>query len=272
MRTRDAMTEFDAAERLRWSGRAEAYQASFARLCAHPVDALLDAARVAAGTRVLDVGTGTGAAAAAAVRRHATVTAVDAEPSMVALAAESVPEANVSVATLPDLPFDDDAFDAAVANFVLNHVGQPRRTLTELRRIIRPGGWVALTIWAVPSAPGQALLMRAVREAGVVSIPVALDPADDFVRTIEGLTTLLTEAGLRDVFCEEVSWDHVVSPEVWWSGPASGTATIGQLVMSQPPEVVVAIKARFDVLRAEFARADGNLVLPHRALLARGRA
>ena len=56
---------FDAAEREMWEGRAEVYAGSFARLCARPVGALLDAGGVGAGTRVLDVGTGTGAVALA---------------------------------------------------------------------------------------------------------------------------------------------------------------------------------------------------------------
>ena len=264
------MTEFDAAERQRWSGQAAAYQASFGALCAHPVDVLLDAARVAERTRVLDVGTGTGTAAAAAVARGAQVSAVDAEPTMVDVAARHLPTADVAVAALPDLPFGDGAFDAVVANFVLNHVGQPRRALAEMLRITRSGGWLALTTWAVPTAPGQALIGRAIREAGVVDRPVALDPVEDFSRTTEGLGALLTEAGLRDVVCEEISWDHRAAPEVWWSGPASGMAAIGQLVVSQPPAMLEAIKARFDDLAMEFTDSDGVLVLPHTALLARG--
>ncbi|MFG2818629.1 hypothetical protein ACGFX4_04280 [Kitasatospora sp. NPDC048365] len=51
-------TAFDAYERRTWAGRAEAYAGSFARLCAHPVPQLLDAAAVGDGTRLLDVGTG----------------------------------------------------------------------------------------------------------------------------------------------------------------------------------------------------------------------
>ncbi|MFG1678286.1 hypothetical protein [Micromonospora sp. NPDC049282] len=46
--------DFDAHERSRWAGRAQAYRRSFGRLCAYPAEALLDAAAVRAGRRVLD--------------------------------------------------------------------------------------------------------------------------------------------------------------------------------------------------------------------------
>ena len=74
--------DFDAYERRLWAGRATAYERGFARLTAHTAGALLDAAGVEAGTRVLDVGTGPGVVAGAAAARGARVTAVDAEPSM----------------------------------------------------------------------------------------------------------------------------------------------------------------------------------------------
>lgn len=56
----DPGMDFDAYERELWAGRADAYQRGFARLTAHTVGALLDAAGVEAGTRLLDVGTGPG--------------------------------------------------------------------------------------------------------------------------------------------------------------------------------------------------------------------
>ncbi|WP_107486041.1 class I SAM-dependent methyltransferase [Streptomyces sp. MUSC 14] len=265
-------TAFDESERRAWAGQADAYAASFAKLCAYPVRRLLDAVEVREGTRVLDVGTGTGGVAAVACERGAKVTAVDAEPGMVARAAQAAPEADVLLAALPRLPFADHEFDAVVGNFVLNHVGRPREALRELRRVTRPGGRIAVTIWAVPAAAGQALLGRAVQAAGVsrpAHLP-ALAPEEDFSRTEQGLAALLGDAGLSDVVHEALAWDHRTTMQEWWSGPAAGVATIGQIVTSQNPMVIAEIKDRFESLCAEFTGPDGVLVLPHAALMAHG--
>ncbi|MET9104248.1 class I SAM-dependent methyltransferase [Streptomyces antibioticus] len=267
-------TAFDESERRAWAGQADAYAASFAKLCAYPAPELLDAAGIKQGVRVLDVGAGTGTVAALACGRGAKVTAVDAEPGMVAQAALSVPEADVRLAALPHLPFADDEFDVTVGNFVLNHVGQPRQALTELRRVTRAGGRIAVTIWTAPAAAGQALLGRAVQAAGVIRpahLP-ALAPEDDFLRTEQGLAALLGEAGLTDVVCETVTWNHRTTPEEWWSGPAAGVATIGQIVTSQDPVRAAEIRKHFDSLCAEFTGPGGELILPHAALIACGQA
>ncbi|MEV5596499.1 class I SAM-dependent methyltransferase [Streptomyces sp. NPDC052496] len=266
-------TAFDAAERRAWAGRAAAYERSFAALCAHPVPALLDAAEVRTGLRVLDAGTGTGTAARAAGERGATVTAVDADPGMAARAASAVPDADVCVAALPRLPFADRRFDAVVGNFVLNHVGRPRAALAALRRVARPGARVALSLWAAPPAPGQALIGRAIRAAGVTRpahLPT-LAPEDDFPRTEEGFARLLRAAGLADVRCTTLAWDHRATPDEWWSGPAAGVASAGQIVVSRPPAEIAEIKRRYDALCAQFTGPDGRLVLPHTALVGSGR-
>ncbi|MGW2024164.1 class I SAM-dependent methyltransferase [Streptomyces decoyicus] len=266
-------TPFDESERRAWTGRAAAYEAGFGRLCAYPVPRLLDAAGVVAGMWVLDVGTGTGSAAAAAGARGARVVAVDAEPDMARRAARAVPDASVHVAALPQLPYADGQFDAVVGNFVLNHVGRPRAALDELRRVTRPGGRIALTLWAAPAAPGQALLGRAVQAAGVSRPPSlpALAPEDDFPRTEDGLVGLLRGAGLTDAVCRLLSWGHRTTPQEWWSGPAAGVATIGRIVRSQEAPVIERIRQQFTVLAEEFTGEDGGLVLPHTALLASGR-
>jgi 2-polyprenyl-3-methyl-5-hydroxy-6-metoxy-1,4-benzoquinol methylase len=64
-----------------WGGTAEAYAVTFARLCAGPVDAVLDAVEPRpAGGVLLDVGTGTGTLARAAAARGWDVEACDPEP------------------------------------------------------------------------------------------------------------------------------------------------------------------------------------------------
>ncbi|MCC9309517.1 methyltransferase domain-containing protein [Kitasatospora sp. RB6PN24] len=263
-------TQFDAYERQAWAGRAEAFAGGFALLCAHTVPALLDAARVTAGDRVLDVGTGTGSVAVAAVERGAVVTAVDAEPSMIELVRAAVPgPAAAEVAVLPELPFEDETFDAVTGNFVLNHVGQPLAAVAELRRVLRPGGRLALTIWAVPAAPGQALLGRAVEAAGVTRpAHLPLVPSEcDFSRTPEGLAALLTAAGLREAATDTLHWVHRTTPQAWWNGAAAGVGFIGQLLLAQNEQTRVEIRRHFDRFSQEFTDPDGLLSLPHAALL-----
>ncbi|MEV6317419.1 methyltransferase domain-containing protein [Streptomyces sp. NPDC051776] len=260
---------FDKYERRMWAGRADAYGRTFARLCAHLVPALLDAAGVAAGLDVLDVGTGTGSAAAAASARGARVTAIDADAHMVEAARRNVPGAEVRRATLPRLPFGDGTFDAVTGNFVVNHVGDPGTALAEMRRVLRPGGRLAATIWRHPGEAGQALLWRAVDAAGVEKPELPRVEAD-FPRTEEGFAALLSGAGLRTVDCVSVVWDHREDPERWWSGAAEGIATIGLVLGRLSPDVRAVVRTHYERLAAAFVHPDGTLALPHAALLAHG--
>ncbi|MFJ3533097.1 class I SAM-dependent methyltransferase [Streptomyces sp. NPDC090132] len=267
------MTAFDVSERRIWDGRAESYARTFARLCARTVPALLDAAAVGSGTRLLDVGCGSGTVTVAAAGRGAVVRAVDAEPGMVAITRKAAPGVEVRNGSLPQLPYPDGEFDAVVANFVLNHVGRPLDALVELRRITRPGGRVAATIWQAPGGSGQRLVGRAAEAAGLVRPDwlATVDEEHNFPRTAPGLAALLTAAGLGDVRSEPLSWDHRADAEDWWAGPAAGVAAVGQLVNSRGPEGVAAAKREYDVLCKEFASEDGELALPHVALLAQGK-
>lgn len=262
--------EFDVHERRMWAGAAEAYAGSFAALCGATAGALLDAAGVGAGTRVLDVGTGPGTVAAAALARGAEVVAVDAEPTMVALAAANAPGAEVRHAVLPRLPFPDGTFDAVVSNFVVNHVEDPWAALVELRRVARPGGRVAVTIWHDTRNEAMSLFQLALDEAGVERPVYPTQPAD-FARTAEGLHGLLEQTGWAGVVTGELAWTHREDPEVWWSGPAGGVAGIGMVVTGQTPEAFARIKSAYDRLVAERVAEDGFIELPAVALLASGR-
>lgn len=258
------MNDFDAHERERWTGRAGAYQRSFARLCAYPAELVLAAAGVSAGTAVLDVGTGPGTVAALAVTRGAKVAAVDPEPSMVSAAGHLLDD--VRLGALPELPYDAESFAAVVANFVLNHVGEPIAAVRELARVTQPGGRVAVTIWPYPQPPLQRLWGEALAAAGVEAANPAPRPVTDFARTEDGLAGLLGVA-FAGVRVDRIEWTHRADPEDWWSGPANGVSAFGELLERLSPVDVAKVRAAYDDLSVGYLGAGGLLELPTAALL-----
>jgi SAM-dependent methyltransferase len=105
-----------------------------------------------AGSRVLEVGCGVGAQTVHLVRASpgAHLTAVDVSAASLAEARARVtgaaPGANVEwrEADLFDLPFPDASFDHLFVCFVLEHLADPHRALTVLRRVLRPGGTITV--------------------------------------------------------------------------------------------------------------------------------
>jgi SAM-dependent methyltransferase len=263
--------DFDAYERELWAGRAAVYERGFARLTAHTAGALLDAAGVTAGTRVLDVGTGPGVVAGAAAARGARVTAVDAEPSMAEAAARNVPGLDVRVAVLPDLPLPDGAFDAVTGNFVLNATGDPAAVLAELRRVLPGGGRLALTCWSYPPAPATGIGAEAIEAAGVPwpdDIPV---PPMRAYSSPDAFAALLAGAGLAGATARLLSWEHRVDPGQWWEEVyLSGVGSNGIVIGRQQDATVARIKDEFDRLVARYAVDAGQVALPAVAVLGSG--
>jgi SAM-dependent methyltransferase len=267
----DLGMDFDAYERELWAGRARAYERGFARLTTHTAGALLDAAGVAAGTRLLDVGTGPGVVARAAVARGARVTAVDAEPSMAEAAARNVPGLDVRQAVLPDLPLPDGAFDAVTGNFVINAVGNPPTVLAELRRVLRAGGRLALTCWSYPPPPALGIAAKAIEAAGVPwPDDVPLPPFRAY-SSPEAFVALLAEVGFNGATARLLSWEHQVDPERWWAEVyLSRVGSNGVVIGRQDTATVARIKTEFDRLVAPYAVGAGQVALPAVAVLASG--
>jgi SAM-dependent methyltransferase len=267
----DPGMDFDSYERSLWAGQATAYERGFARLTAYTAGALLDAAGVQAGTRLLDVGTGPGVVARVAVARGAQVTAIDAEPSMAEAAARNVPGLDVRVARLPDLPLPDGEFGAVTGNFVINAVGDPAAALTELRRVLQAGGRLALTCWSYPRPPVLSIAVEAIEAARVPwpeDLPLAPFGA---YSSPDAFAALIAGAGFADAAAELVRWEHLVRPGDWWQEVfLSRVGSSGVVIGRQDAATVARIKAEFDRLIARYAAGDGRVALPTVAVLASG--
>lgn len=94
---------------------------------------------------VLDIGTGSGLFAERFAALGFSVSGVDADPAMAALAKEHVPAGNFVSAVAESLPFDDDMFDLVFMGFVLHETDAPLDALTEAARTSHGG--VAVLEW-----------------------------------------------------------------------------------------------------------------------------
>src|SRR4051812_36112690 len=142
--------DFKAFEAAGWSRRATTYDRVTGAITARFVDPLLDAARVRADMRVLDVATGPGHVAAAAAARGAETVGVDIAEGMLAVARREHPQLDFRPGDAEALPFADACFDAVVGAFVLNHLARPEVAAAELARVLASGGRLALSVWDVP--------------------------------------------------------------------------------------------------------------------------
>lgn len=110
--------------------------------------AMIDLAGNVNGRRVLDAGCGSGPLSAALRAKGAIVTGFDSSPAMVKLARRRLGEdAELHVADLGQpLPFADGAFDDVVASLVLHYLRDWAAPLAELRRVLKPGGRLILSV------------------------------------------------------------------------------------------------------------------------------
>jgi ubiquinone/menaquinone biosynthesis C-methylase UbiE len=265
-----AFKDFETAG---WSANAARYGDLTGRITAHVADALLDAAGVRDGTRTLDVGCGLGDLSAAAAARGARATGVDLAEGMVDAAREAHPDLEIRRGDAEDLPFEAASFDAVTAAFVVNHLPHPERGAAELRRVLAPGGRVAVAMWGPPERVEFLGLFDQAMRAANIQREHAFPPGPAAFRfSDEGeLRALLEGAGFADVAIEQVAFRYAVADlDELWAGVRTGSVRTAAQLRALDDDELARVRGALDDLLEE-RRSTGGLELETAVNIASGR-
>jgi SAM-dependent methyltransferase len=255
-----AFKDFEAAG---WSRNAPGYDRLTGRITAHVAEPLLNAARVGPFTRVLDVGCGPGTLCAAVAARGARPVGVDLAEGMVDAAREAHPALAFRRGDAEDLPFADASFDAALAAFVVNHLPHPERGAAELRRVVAPGGRVAVAMWEQPERVEFLGLFDRAMDAAHVERGLPLPPGPEPYRFAdeEELRALLRGADLEAVEVGAVRFAYAIADvDELWDGVQTGSVRTAAQLRALDDDERARVRGALDELLEE-RRATGGLEL-----------
>jgi SAM-dependent methyltransferase len=189
-----------------------------------------------AGLRALDVGCGPGALTTALVKVLGPrgVVAIDpSRPFVEALRAE-FPDVEVTVGGAEDLPYPDESFDLTLAQLVVHFMADPVQGLAEMRRVTRPGGTVAASVWDHAGGGGPlSLFWRAAQD-----LEPSVRGEADLAGTRDGqLAELGRASGLTDIesFSLTVTIGFQTFDE-WWQPFTFGVGPAGAYVQGLGPQ------------------------------------
>ncbi|HET6865412.1 MAG TPA: methyltransferase domain-containing protein [Solirubrobacteraceae bacterium] len=215
---------------------------------------LVELADVRAGDDVLDVAAGSGNAAIPAARAGAVVTALDITPPLLEIGSERARAAGLDIdwvlGDATTLPFDDESFDDVVSCVGVQFVADQAAAASELLRVCRAGGRIALIAWTREGFLGQVLAAVSAATGGAGAARSPLD---------WGSEAWVTETFHQHVADIAFDREHVQMPAESPSGWVDYMATAyGPLVRAR-----VALEARgaWEPLRARLS----ELAAAHRA-------
>lgn len=178
----------------RWSAAATGWSELWGDVARPAWNALLDAAGITPGTRVLDVGCGSGELLAFLAGRGVIPHGCDPAPGMLAMAAANCPTAVLRPGGFGALPWAHGEVDVVLAVNALQFAADPIEALRESAGLVGPGGRVGIANWA------EAELNDLEGIEAALAIADGVDPSpDDVLRLPGGLVGHLSTAGLVDV-------------------------------------------------------------------------
>jgi ubiquinone/menaquinone biosynthesis C-methylase UbiE len=234
-----------------------AYDAFMGRYSRRLAPLFADFAGVGDGDSVADVGAGTGVLAIELASRGLHVTAADPSPQFVEAMRARLPGCDVQVAPAEDLPWPDESFDAALAQLVVSFMSDARAGVLEMRRVVKPGGTVAVCMWDKQGMEMLAAVNRA-RSAlgGADGLP------DARYRTREEIEPLFGD-GFADLHTELIEVDASYSGyDEFWTTLLGGAGPVGAWVASLDDDGRE--KARSEISR-QIGEPDGPFTLRGKA-------
>jgi 2-polyprenyl-3-methyl-5-hydroxy-6-metoxy-1,4-benzoquinol methylase len=152
----EALAKFKEMQKQGW-----AHFAPLAQMTTPPAACLVRHARVRSGQRVLDVACGTGVVAVTAARLGARVTGLDLTPELLEVARENSSLAGVEIewrqGDAEELPFENATYDAVLSQFGHMFAPRPAVAVSEMLRVLKPGGTLAFSTWPPELLIGRAL-------------------------------------------------------------------------------------------------------------------
>jgi SAM-dependent methyltransferase len=245
---------------------AESYDRFMGRYVPTLAVALADAAGIAPGVRVLDVGCGPGGLTGELVTRvgAANVAAVDPTPQFAAACRARNPGVDVREGVAEELPWTDGEFDAALSSLVIGFMTDPDAGVREMARVTRPGGTVAACMWDIASG---GMTMLSTFWAAVRQVEPGARGERSMAGTAEGdIAQLFHRAGLDDVSDGTLAaYADYADFDDYWEPFTLGVGPSGQYLLALPP------KRQIEVREAcRRAVPDGSFRLDARAWFARG--
>ncbi|HWC18678.1 MAG TPA: class I SAM-dependent methyltransferase [Terriglobales bacterium] len=161
--------------------------------------------KLAPGTRVLDVACGTGNTAIPAAKKGAVVTGVDIAPNLIEQARARAREAGVNAefreADAEQLPFADGSFDVIISVFGAMFAPRPERVASELLRVCRPAGTIAMGNWTPSGFVGKMFALNAKHVPPPPGIPAPSMWGD------EAVVRQRFAAGAKQITCDRLMCD-----------------------------------------------------------------
>jgi len=222
----------------------------------------------------IDIGCGTGVLSSTIVARCMPSSVVGIDPSEVFVKAA---RAEISDSRFrcqqgygEALPFEDGEFSVAVSGLVLNFVGDKNKAMTEMKRVVSPGGSVALYVW---DYAGHMQIMRHFFDAASVLDDRAKEFDDGLKAPIcrpGPLSNLFKEAGLADIAVQYLDIPAAFdSFDDYWTPFLGGTGSAPKYCTSLAPDAQIRLREK---LRSRLPTGpDGEILLAVRAWAIRGR-